>query len=48
MKITCYILLFICSVKSYGQTFLNGDFENNTAVIDPINLLNIAYNNFYG
>jgi len=46
MKITCYILLFICSAKSYGQTFLNGDFENNTAVVDQINLLNIDYNSF--
>jgi len=49
MKFAIYILLFLVSTISsvgYSQTFVNGDFENNTAVVDQINLSNIAYNSF--
>jgi gliding motility-associated-like protein len=46
MKKTLYIILFIFSVESYGQAFLNGSFENNTAIDDETNLLNIDYNSY--
>lgn len=34
------------SSKTFCQTFLNGSFENNTALTDHINLTNSQYNNF--
>ena len=40
------LLMMIIISKSYGQTFLNGNFEINTAVTDQINLINSQYNNF--
>lgn len=37
-------LLMAQSIRS--QNFLNGDFENNTAVVDQINVSNAAFNGF--
>jgi hypothetical protein len=46
LKITLYILFFILSRSTFGQNFLNGDFEINSASGDQINLLNPAFNTF--
>ena len=44
-KITNLLIVsMFCSVISYGQTFLNGDFEVNTAGVNHINLTNSQYN----
>src|SRR3954471_1423316 len=37
------VSLLVCS-PAFGQTVLNGDFENTTASSDQINLSNTAYN----
>jgi len=42
-KITIILLLLTCKA-TYGQSFLNGDFEFNTAGVDHINLLNVQFN----
>ncbi len=40
-------LLFLLSFNiGFGQTILNGDFENNTAGTDQINNTNVAFNAF--
>jgi hypothetical protein len=44
MKKIFITFTFIGSFTCYGQNFLNGDFEINTAVTDQINLTNTAYN----
>ncbi|HNW89267.1 MAG TPA: T9SS type A sorting domain-containing protein [Bacteroidales bacterium] len=50
MKKAIIFILIILSLainsKTFCQTFLNGSFENNTAVTDHINLTNSQYNNF--
>ena len=46
MKYLFYIFLLVISGKCFGQSFLNGDFENNTAGVDQINLSNAAFNSF--
>ena len=46
MKYLGYIFLLFIYGKSLGQSFLNGDFENNTAVIDQINITNPVFNSF--
>lgn len=40
------VLLFLIYNISFSQGFLNGSFENNTAVTDKINLSNSAYSTF--
>ena len=37
---------FLCAVSAHSQVFLNGDFENNTAGTDQINISNAAYGGF--
>ena len=38
-----FLFVFVASLNTYGQSFLNGDFEINTAVTDQINLTNSQY-----
>ena len=45
-KILPLFILLSTSITCYSQTFLNGDFEINTAVNDQINLTNAAYNGY--
>lgn len=44
-KITLFALLLLANI-AFGQNFLNGDFEVNTAVIDRINLANAVFNGY--
>lgn len=46
LKKTLFILLIIFCEESFSQSFLNGDFEINTAGTDQINLFNYQYNSF--
>lgn len=49
MKNKIIYLVFVALAifqTSSGQSFLNGDFEDNTALVDQINLPNGTYNNF--
>lgn len=39
------LLVLICNI-SFAQNFLNGSFENNTAVVNQINLANAGFNGF--
>ncbi|MBL0342764.1 MAG: hypothetical protein IPP71_18865 [Bacteroidetes bacterium] len=41
-----FIFVFVVSNTSYGQIFLNGDFEINTAGVDKVNIVNSQYNSF--
>ena len=41
----CILFLFICGT-TYSQSFLNGDFENNTASVDQTNMTNATFNAF--
>ena len=43
-KFCAAILLFFSFQTTFAQTFLNGDFENNTAGFDQINMSNAAFN----
>ena len=45
-KLSLLIIVLSTSIACYAQTFLNGDFEINTAVNDQINLTNSAFNGF--
>ncbi len=44
--ITIFACLFLNINYSLSQNFLNGNFENNTAVFDQINLSNTLFNGF--
>ncbi len=45
--IFCYAILSFSTIRNgHAQTFLNGDFEINTAGVDQINLGNAAFNGF--
>lgn len=41
--VSLFLLVFVASLTSYEQSFLNGDFEINSAVTDQINLTNSQY-----
>jgi hypothetical protein len=41
--VSLFLLIFVASLTSYGQSFLNGDFEINSALTDQINLINSQY-----
>jgi len=41
--ISLFLLVFVLTLTSYGQSLLNGDFEINSAGIDQINLVNSQY-----
>ncbi len=41
-----FLLLIIRLNPVFAQNFINGDFENNTALVDQINLSNPAFNGF--
>jgi hypothetical protein len=45
-KLILLISILIVSSATQGQSFLNGDFENTTAVADLINLTNGQYNGY--
>lgn len=40
------LMVAVLPVATFAQQFINGDFENNTAVTDQINLNNVNFNNF--
>lgn len=46
LKKILYIFLILFCKGSFGQFFINGDFEINSAANDQINLMNSQYNNF--
>ena len=46
MKTSLTLAILFISLSIQAQTVLNGDFENNTASVDQINIVNSVYNSF--
>lgn len=46
MKTKLTLAALFISISVHAQTLLNGDFENNTAAVDQINIVNSTYNSF--